>query len=146
MMESTRDEIRNSPEFKDNLTALIEKRFLYELPNSYYGILEILVKNPSNKALEDKIKSVIENNTVAGKVALEKILKEGTTDSYDNVVNLHIYDKDEEIENISVSPVEEQKATDYKTDMETFTALSKLALDYEFKKAEISSDIEGKTF
>ncbi len=145
-METTRDEIRNSPEFKENLTQLIDKRFFYELPNSYYAILEILVRNQSNKALEEKIKSVIENNTVAGKVAIEKILKEGTTDRYDNLVKLHIYDQEEELENISVSPMEEDIVTDYKTDMETFTELSKLAIDYEFKKAEISSDLEGKTY
>ncbi|MDY0096878.1 MAG: hypothetical protein RBS01_00825 [Candidatus Dojkabacteria bacterium] len=146
MMETTRDEMRKSPEFKENLTQLIDKRFFYEVPNSYYAILEILVKDQSNKALEEKIKSEIENNTVAGKVAIEKILKEGTTDRYDNLVKLHIYDQEEELENISVSPMEEDIVTDYKTDMETFTELSKLAIDYEFKKAEISSDLEGKTY
>jgi hypothetical protein len=146
MMESTRDEMRNSPEYKEYLRNLEQKRFFFELPNLYYPILEILVKNPSNKALEERIKSVIKNNTVSGNVAVEKKLKEGETDKYENSLNIHIYDEYKEVENISVSPVEEETATDYKTDMETFTELSKLAIDYELKKAEISSDLEGKTY
>ncbi len=146
MIETTRDEIRNSPEFKDNLETLVGKRFFYELPNSYYPLLEILVKDPSNKALEDKIKEQIENNTVSGKVALEKTLKKGTTESYENILNVHIYDDEKEIENITVSPMEGDISTDYKTSQGTFTELSNLAIDYKFKKAEISSDLEGKTY
>lgn len=138
MFKEVIQDMRNSEEYLTALKELAEKRFLSEIPNSYHLIIELLSADPSSKDLLEKIKGHMENESTRGKVSLEKTMKEM------DILTVHMYDKDQQQSEFTVSAKEKELQTDYKVEKGIFNEMEKIATDYELKRAEIETDIKDK--
>ena len=138
MFEKTIKDIKNSEDYKENLENLAKTRFYFELPNSYQNLIHILVQDPSGAELLKQIKKHMDEETTAGKVSLEK------RDSDENVVTVHMYEKEEQLSEVTVSPEMHEISTDYKVGRETFDELKNISTNYQEKMAEIEIDIKEK--
>lgn len=138
MFEREIDTIRKSDGYIYHIGELAKRRFLFELPNSYHLLLEILSKDPSNQKMFERIKEYMEEQSVTGKISLEN------GKNNEDIVTVHMYDKGEELSNITVSSNSEDIKTNYKVSKPIFDDMKELAIDYEVMMTEIEMDINEK--
>ncbi len=136
MFEEIRKEIKDTPEFQEDLKTLIEKRLYEGLPNSFLVIMEILKDDPTATKLLEAIRDHVEERTAHGKVALEK------QQSNEDSLIMHMFD-DQGVTSsaTTISPLSGDVATDYQIESETFDALKEHAIDFSIERTVLQQEL-----
>jgi len=135
MFESIKEEIHKSDEYKQALTALVERKLIGGLPNETLRAIEILENDPNAKGLLDEIKKHNEQY-YSGKTTFEN----HGVDS--KILTTHMYDESGiDIKTSTLSSLDEKDITsDNKVSKNTFEELNNISVNYEQEKSRIEQE------
>ncbi len=135
MFEEIKKEIQDSPEYREAVTALIQKKLVDGLSDMTLISQEKLVNDTNAKDLIEEIKQHREKY-LSGKVAFENH-GEGS-----EIITAHMYDENGvDVSSPSISSAEAVEIeSDFKILQDSYEKLKNISVDFDFERSRIEQE------